>query len=122
VHEGDDQLFQLENELSEEAWDEWSDHTITLEHEHSISREVSHVTEDSNKTATNPIINRPLSVDEFRRLIKDGNDTPPEFITSNNNKEKEALSVRRFASENKILCSVIGACLLLFAWDQCKRR
>jgi len=74
VHEGDEEFFQLIHEDQSENWDFWSEQTIRLEHEHLLNREISHLTEDSNKTATRPVIDRQLSIGEFRRLLKDGNE------------------------------------------------
>lgn len=75
MHENDEELFQLVDKSTGPEWDDWSETTIILEHEPTTTdRQISHLTEDSNKTSTRPLIDRPLSVDEFRRLLREGID------------------------------------------------
>ena len=64
----------MTNRESGVEWDEWSETTILLDHSHSVDRQISHLTEDSNKTSTRPLLGRPLSVDEFRQLMRKGVD------------------------------------------------
>lgn len=82
MHENDEELFQLVDKSTGPEWDDWSETTIILEHEPTTTdRQISHLTEDSNKTSTRPLIDRPLSVDEFRRLMREGIDvTDTEFF------------------------------------------
>lgn len=116
VHEGDEEFFQLIHEDQSEDWDFWSEQTIRLEHEHSINREISHLTEDSNKTATRPVIDRQLSIGEFRRLLKDGNENgSPSPIQEEAPKKMESFCINTsLLTKIGIGSAVVGMVLFVY--------
>ena len=128
MHEGDGELFQLVNKKSSIDWDEWSETTIILEHEPTtVDRQISHLTEDSNKTSTKPLIDRQISVDEFRRLLRDGVDeTDTDFSkkrpvaeTGNGGNKKGNFSNRPVFMIGLGLVVVTGACV--YAWYRTRK-
>ena len=127
MHEGDGELFQLVNKESSIDWDEWSETTIILEHEPTtVDRQISHLTEDSNMTSTKPLIDRQISVDEFRRLLRDGVDeTDTDFLkrpvseTGNGGNKKGHFSNRPVFMIGLGLVVVTGACV--YAWYRTRK-
>ena len=122
MHEGDEEFFQLIQEDQSEDWDFWSEQTIRLEHEHSINREISHLTEDSNQTATRPVIDRQLSIGEFRRLLQEGNENGSQSPTQ----EEQPSTIKSFWTNTPLLMKIgIGSAVagvILFAWCRTSRK
>ena len=102
MHEGDEEFFQLIQEDQSEDWDFWSEQTIRLEHEHSINREISHLTEDSNQTATRPVIDRQLSIGEFRRLLQEGNENESRSPTQ----EEPSSTIKSYWTKTPLLTKI----------------
>lgn len=108
VHEGDERFFTIVDINQKDFWDNWSESVIILKREHSIEHEnVEQYTEDTSKVATKPLIKRPLSVDEFRKLLK--KDKHP-VKTS----QKRSPTFSEIVESNKSLLIFLGTTFSLF--------